>query len=1683
MKKITFLLSTLFIFLINSEYLQAQVTPSPTTMEHGSSVVILASGTNPTVDQAFDTDLNGFDLSMSTSNNRIIAFATSGNGAGTNATGGASDAALFFGGDSLGTTNSCTLSTDSGNEVGITGFDFAYEFNSGSSVVTFTITGKRDGATVGTKTVTGAHATLIAVDLTTSITGSFSSIDQLEIVPSAPMVGGWSMDSIVVVAATTPNTAPTASSFTASSGPYQNLDYTFSTSDFGYSDGDGDVLDHLLIEALPAAGTLWVDLNSNGTLDGGEGLSVSSQVSKTDLDAGRLRYTQFGSTSTSFQFEVNDGTDNSTGNYIATLNVIPVPTVTLGVSPSSRSESTTTANVVTATLSNAYGINTTVNLSFSGTATGSGVDYSLSGTSITITAGSTTGSVNITNVPDALYEGNETVIVDISSVTNGTESGTQQVTYTITDDDPLPNATLEVLPIYNPITDESGGQAYVRGKIDAVAGTTISIPLSFSGTATGGGTDYSITGSTITLFPGQMMDSIRITSQFDGIEEGNETVIVDMETPTNAVESGTQQVTVTINDEDATFPSTTITTGASNPTNSSPFSVTITFSESVTGFALGNITVGNGSASNFAGSGTSYTADITPSGNGAVTVDVAGGVAQDVFGNDNTAATQLSLTYDGTAPSISSVSLAADNSYIDVTFSEGVFDTGSGSGALETGDFSLSISGGSATSPIVTSVTTTGGGALSGGETTVRVNFSVTGTANGSETLEVDLGSSAVFDAVGNAAAANQTSNNIVGLYDDQAPFISSVSLAADNSYIDVTFNEGVRSAPFLAIPLTTSNFALSISGGSATSPTVTSVTDTSGGALIGFETTIRVNFTVTGTPNGSETLEVDLAASVYDADANLATNDQTSNNTATFSDVYAPQILEVGVVEASGTYGVGQTLQVFVQYDEAVTVLGTPQITLETGTTDQVIDYDSTSSSTVYFNYTVQAGDESLDLDVFDANSLNLNGGSIRDAAGNDAAIVLPVGPSTGGSISNGKDIVIDGVAPSGYTVSIDQSPINATNANFVSITITGLSLGDTYNYTFTSSGGAGSVTNSGVVGTLPDNTAGIDLTSLPDGTITISLTLTDPAGNTGAAVTDTETKITSIGFSVNDPSIAEGNSGSTTLTFTVSLDNPAPAGGATVDYEVTGGTASDIDDFTAIPTTTLSFAVGETSKTVDVTVSGDETVEVDETVTINLSNPTGTGVIISDASGTGTITNDDATTVSIADVTANENAGPQTMTATLSNPVQGGFTLEVYTIDNSATAADNDYTPFTAITLTFAGTAGETQTFTIEATADTKVEADELAAVGMRNLGATSFTTSEISIGSLARFDIINDDTATVTIDDVTVNENDGTATATLTVDNAVQGGFSVDVSTADGTATTAASDYTPVIAQTETFTGIAGETKLVNITIGDDMIGELTETFSVSMGNLVATVASPSDIDVSDGATITILDDDAPMVTSVAVPTDGNYGLGQDLDFVVTFSNAVTITGTPFLSLTVGSTTVQADLVGTVTSATTATFRYTVATGDLDADGVALGSTINLNGGSIQDGVGTDAILDLNGVASTANVNADGIIPTVVINTTASSPTNTTFTATFTFSEPVMNWDLTDINVTNGTASIFNQNSPTQFTALITPTANGDVTVNVLAGTVQDLAGNDIEDSNTIEITYDTINPTVEDRKSVV
>ncbi|WP_257387958.1 ExeM/NucH family extracellular endonuclease [Tahibacter caeni] len=113
-------------------------------------------------------------------------------------------------------------------------------------------------------------------------------------------------------------------------------------------------------------------------------------------------------------------------------------------------------------------------------------------------------------------------------------------------------------------------------------------------------------------------------------------------------------------------------------------------------------------------------------------------------------------------------------------------------------------------------------------------------------------------------------------------------------------------------------------------------------------------------------------------------------------------------------------------------------------------------------------------------------------------------------------------------------------------------------------------------------------------------------------------------LSLSVADASRVEGDSGTAALTFTVSLSQPAPAGGVSFDVATGDGSATAPSDYSTLSLSTQTIAAGASSATFDVVVNGDTQAEPDESFVVTLSNPV--NAVIGDGQATGTIINDDA-------------------------------------------------------------------------------------------------------------------------------------------------------------------------------------------------------------------------------------------------------------------------------------------------------------------------------------------------------------------------------------------------------------------------------------------------------------------------
>ncbi len=106
------------------------------------------------------------------------------------------------------------------------------------------------------------------------------------------------------------------------------------------------------------------------------------------------------------------------------------------------------------------------------------------------------------------------------------------------------------------------------------------------------------------------------------------------------------------------------------------------------------------------------------------------------------------------------------------------------------------------------------------------------------------------------------------------------------------------------------------------------------------------------------------------------------------------------------------------------------------------------------------------------------------------------PAGNVGAGTIASAT---LDRVPPSGYSIKADQSTLDSSTAASAGFTFEGAEVDATFNYSISSDGGGTPVTGSGTITLAAQDVTGINVSSLLNGTLTFSVTLTDPSGNLG--------------------------------------------------------------------------------------------------------------------------------------------------------------------------------------------------------------------------------------------------------------------------------------------------------------------------------------------------------------------------------------------------------------------------------------------------------------------------------------------------------------------------------------------------------------------------------------------------------
>lgn len=883
-----------------------------------------------------------------------------------------------------------------------------------------------------------------------------------------------------------------------------------------------------------------------------------------------------------------------------------------------------------------------------------------------------------------------------------------------------------------------------------------------------------VAGSTVTLAVANqtaVVDaegnwSITVADAAATFGEGAETLsVTQTDVAGNESVAGTQDITI-----DTVAPTVAITSSGIDTTGTPTISGTAEADATVTVVFAGatySVTATGGTWSVDTSSATPDSGTLAITDNAANSVSVT---ATDAAGNTSDAVTQSLAVY-SSEPFISINTIATDDI---VNASE---DGGN-----------ITISGVTANVADTETVTLTVGG--------VEYTTTVSGDAWSVTTVDSTLFTEGNITITADVTTATQATTSIT--YDATLPVVSSITLA-EGDY---------KAGDTVSVTIDAGEAGLTL-GGTLNGDALGTVTDNGDG-------TYTTSFVV-----DTDTITASITAT--DAAGNATAAPQTTvTSTNVTIDSSVPAVASISATD--DTYAVGDTVAITVTMDEAVTVdttNGTPTLTLDNGAT---ATYASGSGTTdLVFNYVVAEGDtDSSDLDV---TAINLNSGTIADAAGNNADLTVGtelvdnnavvVDGNTPGITSNNVAIITTledstDVSPSGTdgsyiptdVIAVEITADNAeTSLSFVSATINGVALagGDfkevgvgVYEFTYTVTEGDN------------DLVAGFNMP--------ISITLADAAGN---EVTYNTPIAVAAGIDANSPvapsiSLAEdtGTASDDNLTNDATVNVTLNEVGGTWEYSVNNGVAW---------TTGTSFELAEATYT-----AGDIQVrEIDAEGNV--------GAIVSTTADITVDTTASATTVTINSITEDTddsstdfttNQSTVTVAATLSAAVatevveysiDGGTTWQndanVSVVDTAVEIANIDATTVTDIQIRAVDTAGNagtaaTQAITYDGTSPTQTitidsieehandsvadfttnvtSADVLGTLSGPLVGGERVqysvdggtTWSDASVANTTEITVANVDTTTVTEIQLQVIDPAGnvgaTATQTITLDN---------------------------------------------------------------------------------------------------------------------------------------------------------------------------------------------------------------------------------------------------------------------------------------------------------------------------
>ena len=1140
---------------------------------------------------------------------------------------------------------------------------------------------------------------------------------------------------------------------------------------------------------------------------------------------------------------------------IGTINDDDAPTLSIANAEAGEGEDMTFTVSLTSAHDADVKVTATTSSETSDTATAT-ADYTTKTQELTLAAGATSATFTVSTAEDAIDEANETFTVTLTGASPAAVTiADATATGTITDDDDAPTVSVGNATA----VDEGDVPATTTGMtfpvtLSAASGKTVTVAYTLSGTADEPADYTEPNPLSVEIAAGQASADIVIPVRGDTTDEPDETIVVTLGTLTNATLSSAEGAgtgTGTIEDDDdppvLSISAASVTEGDSGDQTAA----TLTFTVSLDAASGKTVTVAYADAeTGTAASGTDY-AEITAgtlsfaAGQTEKTVDVT--VTGDDLDEDNetvilrlSAPTNATLT--GGVTTLDGTGTITDDDEATLSIDDATAAEGG------TATFTIRLSTARSTATTVTATTSTEATDTATAPADYTHKTQALSIAAGSTTATFTV---ALIDDSLNELAETFTvtlSDASVTISD---PTATGTIIGSGSTLISIANASAVEGSAL--------SFAVTRSGdvSGASSFTWTTGDDTTNGAnkatadtdytevdtaqTVSFSAsettkTITVTSTADDLVDGDETFRVKLANPVGAVLAsNFATGTITEGTTG-----YA-------IADASATEGSAITFTI------TRTGLTTGASSVKWVTADDTTeganratagtDYTAvTTAATVSFLADETAKDITVDTT-----------GDTTDEPDETFRVNLSA-PSAGGTLIQGTatgTINDNDDAPTvsvGNATAVDEGDVPATTTDMTfTVTLSAVS-GKTVTVAYTLSGtatapgdytvpnpreveiAAGSLSadiDIPVKGDTTDETNETIIVTL--GTLTnATLSSAEGAGTgTGTINDDDDPPV----LSISAASVTEGDSTdetAATLTFTVSL---AAASGKTVTVayaDAETGTATSETDYAEITGATLTFAPGQTEKTVDVTVTGDDLDESNETVVLRLSSPTNAtftgGVTTLD--GTGTITDDDTATLSIDDVTVAEGA-TATFTISLSTESATDVTVTATTAPGTATAPA-DYTHKTqALTIDAGDTSAE---FTVSVAADTIGELDETFTVVLSRASTT--ISDDTGTGTITGSDTL------ITIANATAVEGSDLS-FTLTRSGDLSAASSVTWTTGDDTANgaskaTAGTDYTAVT-QARTVSFSANDTrKTITVTSLADSLIDGAETFRVNLAS---------------------------------------------------------------------------------------------------------------------------------------------------------------------------------------------------------------------------------------------------------